>query len=164
MTHKVNRLMSGTAHLSPPQTGRRQVLRAIAAGAAMLVVRPAAATPEDLAAAMKEMFGEREIRSGRGALELPKLAENGNVVPITVTVESPMTAQDHVKSIHVFAEKNPLPRILDVYLGPHNGRAKVSSRIRIAVSQQMRAVAEMSDGSLWSHAVDIEVTVTGCGV
>ena len=130
----------------------------------MLVVRPSAATPESLAAALRETFGDTPVTAGRVVLELPRLAENGNVVPVTVTVDSPMTAQDYVKSIHLFAEQNPLPRILDVELGPHNGRARVSSRIRVATSQQIRAVAVMSDETLWSAAVDIEVTVSGCGL
>jgi sulfur-oxidizing protein SoxY len=143
---------------------RRRVLQAIAAGALLLIVRPAAATPEELAAALREAFGDRPIKPGRVTLELPRLAENGNVVPVTVSVESPMTEQDYVKSIHLFAEKNPLPRILDVEIGPYNGRARISSRIRVATSQQMSAVAVMSDGTLWSAAVEIEVTVAGCGL
>jgi sulfur-oxidizing protein SoxY len=97
-------------------------------------------------------------------LELPKLAENGAIVPVTVSVDSPMTEQDHVRRIHLFAEKNPLPRMVEFELGPHNGRARVASRIRIADSQHITAIAVMSDGSLWSAAVQVEVTVTGCGL
>ena len=146
------------------QTGRRQILRAIAAAGCLLLVRPAAATPESLAEALRETFGDRPITPGRVTLELPRLAENGNVVPVTVTVDSAMSLQDYVKSIHLFAEKNPLPRVLQVQLGPYNGRARISSRIRVATSQQISAVAVMSDGTLWSAAVDIEVTVAGCGL
>jgi sulfur-oxidizing protein SoxY len=143
---------------------RRRALSLLAGSACLLVVRPAAATPEGLAAALKETFGDTPVTPGKVALELPKLAENGAIVPVTVSVESPMTEQDHVKRIHLFAEKNPLPRIVEFELGPHNGRARVSSRIRIADSQQITAVAAMSDGSLWSAAVQVEVTVTGCGL
>jgi sulfur-oxidizing protein SoxY len=150
--------------MDSPQTGRRRILRAVAAGACLLLVRPAAATPENLAEALRETFGDRPITPGRVALELPRLAENGNVVPVTVTVDSPMSAHDYVKSIHLFSEKNPLPRVLEVQLGPYNGRARIASRIRVATSQQMSAVAVMSDGTLWSATVDIEVTVSGCGV
>lgn len=142
--------------------GRRRALHAIAAGACLLVVRPAAATPETLAAARRETFGDRPITPGRIKLEIPRLAENGNIVPVAITVDSPMTEQDHVKSIHLFAERNPLPRILEVELGPHNGRARIATRIRLAVSQQVLAVAAMSDGTLWSTAADVEVTVGGC--
>lgn len=129
-----------------------------------MIVRPASATPEALAAAIQESFGGRPISPGRVTLDLPKLAENGAIVPVTVSVDSPMTEQDHVKRIFLFAEKNPLPRIVEFELGPHNGRARVASRIRIADSQQITAVAVMSDDTLWSAAVQVEVTVTGCGL
>jgi len=141
---------------------RRRALGALVAGACLLAVRPAAATPDELAAALRETFGDRKIQKGRVKLELPRLAENGNVVPALVSVESPMTEQDYVSAIHIFSEKNPLPRILEMRLGPHNGRATVSARIRMAGTQQVLAVAEMNDGSLWSTAVDIDVTVSSC--
>jgi sulfur-oxidizing protein SoxY len=143
---------------------RREALRAFAAGACALIVRPALATPEEMAAAMRDTFGSRPITPGKVTLELPKLAENGAVVPVTVIVDSPMTEQDYVRSIHLFAEKNPLPRIVEIRLGPHNGRARVASRIRIADSQQITAVAMLSDDTLWSAAVHVEVTVAGCGL
>ena len=139
------------------------MLQTLAAGVCLLVVRPASATPEELAAALRETFGGRPIKRGRVKLDLPRLAESGNVVPVTVSVESPMTAADHVKSIHLFAEKNNQPRILDIQLGPHNGKAVVASRIRLATSQQVTAVAVLSDGSLWSAAVEVEVTTSSCG-
>ena len=129
----------------------------------MLVVRPASATPEQLAATLRELFGQRQIRRGKVKLELPRLAESGNVVPVTVSVDSPMTRADHVRSIQLFAEKNNQPRILDVRLGPQSGKAVVASRIRLATSQQVTAVAELSDGSLWSAAVNVEVTHSSCG-
>ena len=142
--------------------GRRRALHALAAGACLLLVRPAAATPETLAAALRETFGDRPISPGRIKLEIPRLAENGNIVPVTLTVDSPMTEQDYVKSIHLFAERNPLPRVLEAELGPRNGRARLATRIRLAVSQQVLAVAIIGDGTLWSTAADVEVTVGGC--
>lgn len=129
-----------------------------------MVVRPVLATPEELVAALRETFGDRPITPGRVALELPKLAENGAVVPTTVSVDSPMTERDYVKAIHLFAEKNPLPRVLEMHLGPYNGKARVMTRIRVAESQNITAVAVMSDESLWSASVQVEVTVTGCGL
>jgi len=148
---------------APPEyTGRRRLLRAFAAGVCLVVLRPAGATPEDLRVAMREQFGERPITPGRIKLEVPRLAENGNIVPVTVTVDSPMTEQDYVKSIHLFAESNPQPRIVDAELGPYNGRPRIATRVRVAVSQHLHAVAVMSDGSLWSAAVEVEVTVGGC--
>jgi len=143
---------------------RRRALALLAGSAGLLIVRPAAAAPEALAEAFAQLFGTRTVSPGKVKLELPKLAENGAVVPVTVSVDSPMTEHDHVRHIHLFAEKNPQPRVLDVELGPVNGRARVSSRIRIADSQQILAVAELSDGSLWSAAVHVEVTVAGCGL
>lgn len=144
--------------------GRRRTLGLLAGGAAMLAVRPAGATPEDLARHLRELFGTRPMNAGKVKLELPRLAENGAVVPVTVSVDSPMSEADHVRRIQLFAEKNPQPRVLDVELGPHNGLARVASRIRIADSQQILAVAVLSDDSLWSAAVHVEVTVAGCGL
>ena len=141
---------------------RRRALRAIGAGACLLHVRPAAATPEEHAAALRETFGDRPNTPGRVKLDIPRLAENGNLVPVVVSLDSPMSEQDYVASLHLFAERNPLPRILDVELGPSNGRARITTRIRLAVSQQVRAVAVMSDGTLWSAGADVEVTVGGC--
>ncbi len=155
-------MMADGYSLPPPP--RRRTLGLLAGAAALLVVRPARATPEELARILRESFGDRPMGSGKVKLELPKLAENGAVVPVTVSVDSPMTELDHVRSIRLFAEKNPQPRILDVALGPHNGRARIASRIRIADSQQILAVAELSDGTLWKEAVHVEITVAGCGL
>lgn len=142
---------------------RRRALRALAAGAGLLIVRPLNAAPDQLATALRETFGGRPVRSGKVTIELPKLAESGNVVPITVSVDSPMTESDYVRSIHVFAEKNNLPRVFEAQLGPHNGRARVASRIRLVTSQKVVAAAWLSDDSIWSSTFEIEVTVSSCG-
>jgi sulfur-oxidizing protein SoxY len=134
------------------------------AGASLLVVRPATATPDELVIALHETFGDRPINRGKVKLEIPRLAENGSVVPVIVSVDSPMTEHEYVKSIHLFAEKNHLPRVLEVQLGPYNGKAMVSSRVRMATSQQLTAVAVLNDGSLWSTAADIEVVTSECGL
>jgi sulfur-oxidizing protein SoxY len=143
---------------------RRRALGALLAGASWLVVRPATATPDELLIALRETFGERPITRGKVKLTMPRLAENGSVVPVTVSVDSPMTPQDYVRSIHLFAEKNHVPRILEAQLGPYNGKAVVTSRVRVATSQQITAVAVMSDDALWSAAVDIEVVTSECGL
>jgi len=140
------------------------MLGALLAGASLLIVRPAQATPEELAVALRESFGDRPIKPGRVKLEIPRLAENGGVVPVTISVDSPMTEQAYVKSIHLFAEKNHLPRILEVQLGPYNGKAVLTSRVRVATSQQLTAVAVLSDDSLWSAAAEIEVVTSECGL
>ena len=130
----------------------------------MLVgVRPSFATPLSLAAAIKAKYGERPIATGKVKLDIPRIAENGFVVPVTIDVESPMTAQDYVKGIALFSETNPLPEIVEFQLGPHNGRARVSTRVRLASTQQAIAIAEMNDGSLWSAAMAVEVSTSGCG-
>jgi sulfur-oxidizing protein SoxY len=112
--------------------------------------------------AMQAVLDGGRPREGRVALDLPPLVENGNTVPFTVKVESPMSAQDHVRAIHVFNEKNPQPNIASFQLGPRAGRAVVSTRIRLADSQTVVALAQMSDGSWWSGAARVIVTVAAC--
>ena len=156
------RKMFDTSYLS-----RRHVLQ-IAGGAAvcgalpLVTVRPASATPAMLASAIRDLVGEATVKVGKVKLEIPPLVENGNTVPMTVSVESPMTTDDHVKSIHVFNEKNPQPNIGNFYLGPRAGRAKVTTRIRLADSQKVTAIAQLSDGSFWSGSIDVIVTLAAC--
>ncbi|MDP1583589.1 MAG: SoxY-related AACIE arm protein [Bradyrhizobium sp.] len=132
-------------------------------GAAPLVsLRPAEATPATMTAAIRAVVGEAVMRTGKVTLDVPPLVENGNTVPMTVSVTSPMTAAEHVVSIHVFNEKNPQPNMGNFYLGPHAGRAQVSTRIRLADSQKIVAVARLSDGSFWSATADVVVTLAAC--
>lgn len=151
----------------PGDSSRRQFL-GLAGGAAALgalptiIVRPAEATPATLAAAIKSVTGGATVRTGKVKLDIPPLVENGNTVPMTVTVAHPMAPEDHVRSIHVFNEKNPQPNIGNFHLGPHNGRAQVSTRIRLADSQKIVAIAKLSDGSFWSASVDVIVTLAAC--
>jgi sulfur-oxidizing protein SoxY len=122
--------------------------------------RPAAATPA--AAAIGEIVGDAPVQQGKVKLEVPPLVENGNVVPLTVSVDSPMTEGDHVKSIHIFNEKNPQPNVASFYLDPRAGRAQVSTRIRLADSQKVIAIAQLNDDSFWSDSVDVVVTLAAC--
>ena len=101
-------------------------------------------------------------RAGRVRLEIAPLVENGNAVPISIKVESPMTAADHVREIAVFTEKNPQLDVVRFHLVPANGRAEVATRIRLATSQHVVALARLSDGSVWQHAVDVLVTLAAC--
>src|SRR6202047_3107724 len=128
----------------------------------IVTVRPAAATPETMTAAIRNVVGTATVRTGKVKLDVPPLVENGNTVPMTVSVASPMTSEDYVKSIHVFNEKNPQPNIGNYYLGPHAGRAQVSTRIRLADSQKVVAIARLSDDSFWSTSVDVVVTLAAC--
>ena len=135
---------------------------AIAGTIPVVTLRGAEATPAMLASAIRNVVGSAVVKTGKVKLEIPPLVENGNTVPMTVSVASPMTAEDHVKSIHVFNEKNPQPNIGNFYLGPHAGRAQVSTRIRLADSQKVVAIAHLSDGSFWSASVDVVVTLAAC--
>jgi sulfur-oxidizing protein SoxY len=126
------------------------------------VVRPAEATPASMAAAIREAVGEAPVRQGRVKLDIPPLVENGNTVSLTVSVDSPMTEQDHVKSIHIFNEKNPQPNVAIFHLGPRVGRARVSMRIRLADSQKVVVIARLSDDSFWYDSVDVMVTLAAC--
>jgi sulfur-oxidizing protein SoxY len=135
---------------------------ALASAIPIVSVRPAGATPAMLAAAIRNVVGEAPVHTGKVKLDIPPLVENGNTVPMTVSVESPMTADDHVKSIHVFNEKNPQPNIGNFYIGPWAGRAQVSTRIRLADSQKVVAIVHLSDGSFWSASADVVVTLAAC--
>jgi sulfur-oxidizing protein SoxY len=125
-------------------------------------LRPAEATPAMLATAIRNVVGTAVVRTGKIKLDIPPLVENGNTVPMTVSVSSPMTSEDFVKSIHVFNEKNPQPNIGNYYLGPRAGRAQISTRIRLADSQKVVAIARLSDGSFWSATADVVVTLAAC--
>jgi sulfur-oxidizing protein SoxY len=125
-------------------------------------VRPVEATPEMMAAAIRTVVGGAVVQTGKVKLDIPPLVENGNSVPMTVSVASPMTANDFVKSIHVFNEKNPQPNLGNFYLGPRAGRAQVSTRVRLADSQKITAIAHLSDGSFWSVTADVVVTLAAC--
>jgi sulfur-oxidizing protein SoxY len=108
------------------------------------------------------VVGDARINSGKVKLDIPPLVENGNTVPCTVTVQSPMTVADHVKAIHIFTEKNPQPYVISVALGPRAGHASFSTRMRLRDSQTVLAVAEMSDGSFWSGRASVIVTISAC--
>jgi sulfur-oxidizing protein SoxY len=112
--------------------------------------------------AVRKVVGTAQVRPGRVKLDVPPLIDNGNTVPLSVEVESPMTAADHVKAIHVFTERNPQPYVLTAHLGPRAGRARVTTRARIADTGVVLAIAQMSDGSFWSDSVKVIVTLSAC--
>jgi sulfur-oxidizing protein SoxY len=139
--------------------------RTFLAGAAAITLLPlgaADATPEALQAAIKEIVGTGKLNEGRVVIDLPPLVENGNTVPLTISVESPMTDADHVKAIHVLNEKNPQPHVFSAWLGPRAGKAAVSTRIKLADTQKIVAIAETSDGAFWSASADVIVTIAAC--
>lgn len=115
-----------------------------------------------MAQAIRELIGEATLERGKVKLELPSIVENGNTVPLTVSVESPMTETEHVESIHVFNQKNPQPYVAAFHLGPRAGRAHVATRIRLADSQRVVAIAKLNNGSFWSDSADVIVTLAAC--
>lgn len=146
---------------------RRSVLKGTGAAALVLaggrlLVEPVLAAPEEARAEMARLLGGREARPGKVTLKLPAIAEDGRSVPLGIEVDSPMTADDHIRAIHVFAEHNPLPRVVTFHLSPRVGRASIETRIRLARTQTVMALAEASDGTVWSGAAQITVTVGGC--
>jgi sulfur-oxidizing protein SoxY len=144
---------------------RRELLigaGALAGGILLVSMRPVDATSVSMQTAIRNVLGDVEIGKGKVSLDIASLVENGNAVPMTVAVESPMTAANYVKAIHVFNEKNPQPNIISIHLGPRAGKANISTRIRLADSQRVVAIAQMSDGSVWSDEVNVIVTLAAC--
>ena len=141
---------------------RRDVLALGAALAGAAFAHPAAAQSDELAAAVAAFAGGAAVRPGRVKLEIAKLVDNGNVVPVSVAVDSPMTAADHVTAIAIFNEKNPQRDVARFKLGPRSGKASVSTRIRLATSQRLVAVAVLSDGTFWSDTADVIVVLAAC--
>ena len=137
---------------------RRQVL----ALACALAAGGARATPAAMQEAISKVTGGAPVAKGRVRLEIAPLIENGNSVVLSVSVDSPMTAAEHVKAIHVFAPENPLPNMVSAYLGPRSGRARMTTRVRVADSQTIVAIAQLSDGSFWSDSAAVVVTLAAC--
>jgi len=153
--------------LSTRPLGRRRWIGFAAAGAGLLALgwprSQALAATAEANALLNRLTRNGQAKSGKVTLNLPYIAENGATVPFTVSVESPMTEADHVKTITVVSEENPSPQVVEITLGPAAGKAEVQLRIRLASSQRVVAVAEMSDGSLWMGARELEVMIGGCG-
>jgi sulfur-oxidizing protein SoxY len=147
-------------------TSRRQFLLVVGAiageAAAQLPPNIAQLRQAALDEAIRKVTGGAPVTAGKVKLDVPPLIDNGNTVPIVVTVDSPMTEADHVKSIHLFTEKNPQPYVIAAHLGPRSGRARVVTRARIADTGKVIAVARLSDGSFWSETVSVVVTLSAC--
>ncbi len=143
---------------------RRHIICLGVGGFASLTFRPADAWSDeaDMRDAITEIFGSRKIREGRLKLSIPPLAENGYSVSMDVEAESPMTADDYVKSISIFSDRNPIPLISRYYFTPNSGLARVSGKIRLGGSQTVHAIAEMSDESLWRGSAGAIVTLAAC--
>ena len=152
---------------------RRQFVITVVAGsaaAAALSAAPArlamaAEEPQNVEEAIKLLLGDKELADGADliSLDLPQIAENGNTVPLGISVESPMTDADHVTAVHIFAEGNPRPGVASIHFTPANGVAQASTRMRLAKTQNVVAVAEMSDGKAYITKAEVKVTIGGCG-
>ena len=147
------------------ETTRRETLAlaAIASLAALLAPRMALADEAAVAAEIKKLYGDKKFDSSKIKLDVPEIAENGLVVPVNVEVESPMTEQDHVKAVHVFADGNPFPGVVSYRFTPACGKASASTRMRLAQTQNIICIAEMSDGKLFLAKGNVKVTIGGCG-
>lgn len=146
---------------TPEARTRRQLLRTGTGLAGWLLLRPALAG-DQLEEAVRAWTGGAPVQSGRITLDIAPLVDNGNTVPMSVSVDSPMTASDHVVAIAVFNQRNPQADVARFQLGPRAGRALVATRIRLATTQKLAAVARLSDGSYWQHTIEVIVTLAAC--
>jgi sulfur-oxidizing protein SoxY len=144
-----------------PHPTRRQLLATAGGLGGWLLVRPAQAG-DQLEDAIRAWTGGAPVRPGRVTLDIAPLVDNGNTVPLTLRVDSPMSEADHVQAIAVFNQRNPQPDVARFTLGPRAGRAVVATRIRLATTQKLTAVARLSDGSYWQHTVEVIVTLAAC--
>lgn len=144
---------------------RRHLLAAVAGGVAITALPRAAGAQTQPATleAVRKVTGGKTPQEGRVTLRLPPIAENGNTVPVSVTVDSPMTAADHVKTVWVFADRNPTPEVATYHFTPALGRAQADTRMRLGQTQDVIAVAQMSDGALFMARTEVKVTIGGCG-
>ena len=139
---------------------RREFL--VAAAGTLALARAVLAQEEALDPIAAKVAKGAPVRKGRVRVTLPQLADNGNSVPIKIVVDSPMTATDYVKSIHLYSERNPVSNMANFYLGPRAGKAEIDSRVRLAGSQKVTAVAALSDGTFWYDTASIVVTLSAC--
>jgi sulfur-oxidizing protein SoxY len=161
----MNRPMAGRSGIN-----RRTLLRAIGGGVMLVSVRPVMSLAQDGAIAVPdvvkpyliEAFGDWTLQQGRVTLEMPTIAESGLSVPVSFSVESPMTEADHVRRIMGFVPANPEHILVDYLIGPRAGLAQVSTRVRIAGTQTVLAAALMSDGTRWGTTFDLTVTRGAC--
>jgi sulfur-oxidizing protein SoxY len=135
--------------------------RFLLAGTAVLALpsRPARATPNDVARAMREAIGDNVPQKGRIKLDIPVMVENGNAVTLTASIDA---LPEEVRAIHIFADGNPLPNVGHFRFGRATGQPRITTRMRLATSQTVSAVAEMADGTCWIDQVTLLVTLAAC--
>ena len=160
---------TSSSYLQPDSPDNRRRLFLAAGGVAVAAALPLRVfaqlnrtLPNNMPEVIARLVGGAKINQGKVKLGLPPLVENGHLVPLTVRVESPMTDADYVKAIHVFTDKNPQPEVFSFYLSPRAGRAFLGTRVRLADTENVVAIAQMSDGSFWSESVHVIVTTAAC--
>lgn len=141
---------------------RRRFISVLAGMAAMPLCPVRAAEPDPFKPLVQKVTGGAPVRAGRVTVDTPRLADNGHSVPLRLSVESPMTATDYVRSVTLLSERNPRPVMASFHLGPHAGRAEVVTRVRLNGTQRVLAIAQLSDGSYWSGSAEVEVTESAC--
>jgi sulfur-oxidizing protein SoxY len=146
----------------PAPARRRFISFAAGLAAGLLPLRAARAQPDPFDTLVPTVTGGAPVRVGRVTVDTPLLADNGHSVPVRVSVASPMTAADHVRSITLLSGRNPRPVVATFHLGPRAGRAEVATRVRLNGSQRLLAVAQLSDGSFWSGSAEVVVTEAAC--
>ncbi|CAM5196907.1 Sulfur-oxidizing protein SoxY OS=Bosea thiooxidans OX=53254 GN=ARD30_15220 PE=4 SV=1 [Bosea thiooxidans] len=152
---------------SPKAPSRRDAavrMAALAFAACAIAPRLAFADEKTVAAELKKLYGGKPMAEGKIRLDVPEIAENGLVVPVNVEIESPMTEADYVKAVHVFAEGNPQPGVVSYQFTPACGKASAATRMRLAETEDVICVAEMSNGALHMAKANVKVTIGGCGV
>jgi len=148
-----------------PMFDRRTFLKNGSLGALFLVARPLSveATPTSAMEAIHKVTGGKKLQEGNVNIDLAEIAENGGTVPVKVSVDSPMTEEDHITAVHIYTDGNPFPEVASYFFGPHNGQAYMSIRLRLLKTQSVIAVAETSSGEAYIGSKAIKVTIGGCG-
>lgn len=146
------------------RTARRRFVTLLAALgiAPRFVIRPAQAAETDLGPIIEKLVAGKSVQAGRVKVSTPLLADNGHSVPVTLLVDSPMTAADHVRTITLLSNRNPRPVIATYHMSPRSGRALLATRVRLNGTQRITAIAELSDGTYWSGHADVVVTESAC--
>lgn len=152
-------------HLATAGASRRHVLAkgGIALLSAALAPHLVMADEKAVNEELKKLFGDKKPEAGKIKVDVPQIAENGLVVPVSIEIESPMTAEDYVKAVHVFADGNPSPGVVSFRFTPACGKASAATRMRLAQTQNVVCVAEMSNGKLYTAKAEVKVTIGGCG-
>jgi sulfur-oxidizing protein SoxY len=163
MKHQPARDFPGGALDESCRWSRREAMLAIGGGILLSIAPlPVLAADADMAAAIKQVYGDRAPNRGRITLQLPALAETGNSVPLTMIIDSPMTGRDRVLRASVFANRNPRPLIATMIFGARAGTPTFSTNMRLSGTQDVIGIAEMSDHSLWIAQSRVLVTVGAC--